>query len=172
MEYKPSHGRLSNLCEGFEMHAQNAFPVFAGILALCACAVAPPAGPNVIALPPQGKDLGQFQREDASCRQYAAMIGSGPGSQTPTPLPARSSSNMTLPMRNAWPLMGITWDPNPIRYTPYYDAYGVYAYPAYYGPWFGPTIGVGSIGVFGPRFHHAVFAHHPGFAHGGFSHRH
>ena len=42
------------------MHAQSAFPVFAGMLTLCACAVAPPAGPNVIALPPQGKHLVSF----------------------------------------------------------------------------------------------------------------
>ena len=38
-------------------------------------------------------------------------------------------------------------DPNPIRYTPDDDADGVYAYPAYYGPWFGPATGVGFIGL-------------------------
>lgn len=38
---------------------------------LAACAVAPPAGPTVLASPPQGKDLGQFQQEDAQCRAYA-----------------------------------------------------------------------------------------------------
>jgi hypothetical protein len=45
-------------------------------LALGACAVAPPVGPAVLALPPEGKDLARFQQEDGSCRQYAsAQIG-------------------------------------------------------------------------------------------------
>jgi hypothetical protein len=40
-------------------------------LGLGACAVAPPRGPNVVALPPSGKDFGQFQREDAFCQERA-----------------------------------------------------------------------------------------------------
>ena len=42
----------------------------AGLL-LGACAVAPPTGPSVMALPAKGKDLAQFQNDDLSCRQYA-----------------------------------------------------------------------------------------------------
>ncbi|WP_135467974.1 glycine zipper family protein [Crenalkalicoccus roseus] len=43
---------------------------------LSACAVAPPAGPTVLAMPPAGKDLGRFQQEDFGCRNYAmAVIG-------------------------------------------------------------------------------------------------
>jgi hypothetical protein len=42
----------------------------AGLL-LGACAVAPPTGPTVMALPAKGKDLAQFQNDDLSCRQYA-----------------------------------------------------------------------------------------------------
>jgi hypothetical protein len=43
---------------------------------LSACAVAPPAGPTILAMPPAGKDLGRFQQEDAGCRSYAmAAIG-------------------------------------------------------------------------------------------------
>jgi len=43
-----------------------------GVLALGACAAAPPVGPTVLAIPGKGQSLAQFQQEDASCRQYAA----------------------------------------------------------------------------------------------------
>ncbi len=53
-----------------------------GTLALTACAVAPPSGPTVLATPPEGKNLGEFQREDASCRNYASsQIGYGTPAQ-------------------------------------------------------------------------------------------
>ena len=41
------------------------------LLALGACAVAPPSGPSVVAMPGQGKDWAQFQHDDAVCRNYA-----------------------------------------------------------------------------------------------------
>ncbi|WP_165982436.1 glycine zipper family protein [Dankookia rubra] len=45
-------------------------------LSLAACAVAPPTGPSVLALPAKGKDLQAFQAEDYNCRNYAqAQIG-------------------------------------------------------------------------------------------------
>jgi hypothetical protein len=48
-------------------------------LSLGACAVAPPTGPSVLALPAKGKDLATFQAEDANCRNYAAaQIGNSP----------------------------------------------------------------------------------------------
>src|SRR5690242_8002502 len=48
-------------------------------LSLGACAVAPPSGPSVLALPGKGKDLATFQAEDANCRNYAqAQIGGTP----------------------------------------------------------------------------------------------
>jgi hypothetical protein len=51
-----------------------------GMLALGACAMPPPTGPSVVALPASGKDLSQFQQEDASCRAYASqLIGTGAG---------------------------------------------------------------------------------------------
>jgi hypothetical protein len=47
-------------------------------LALTACAIPPPAGPGVLALPPKGGDYSQFQQQDAACRQNAsASIGYG-----------------------------------------------------------------------------------------------
>jgi outer membrane lipoprotein SlyB len=46
------------------------------VLALGACTVAPPTGPSILALPPEGKSLAQFQQEDVSCRDYAqAALG-------------------------------------------------------------------------------------------------
>lgn len=41
-------------------------------VALSACAVAPPQGPAVVAMPGQGKDFAAFQQDDAMCRQYAS----------------------------------------------------------------------------------------------------
>lgn len=50
----------------------------AGTVALSACAVPPPAGPTVMALPGQGKDFAAFQQDDMGCRQYAwQQTGSG-----------------------------------------------------------------------------------------------
>jgi hypothetical protein len=41
-------------------------------IVLGGCAVAPPSGPTVTALPGQGKSWPQFQQDDAMCRNYAA----------------------------------------------------------------------------------------------------
>jgi Glycine-zipper domain len=42
------------------------------IFALGGCAVAPPTGPSVVAMPAQGKSFEQFRADDAACRQYAS----------------------------------------------------------------------------------------------------
>ena len=47
------------------------------VLALSACAVAPPDGPSVMALPPQGKSFDVFQQDDAMCRGYATQQTGG-----------------------------------------------------------------------------------------------
>jgi hypothetical protein len=46
--------------------------VIGGVSAVAACAMAPPTGPTVMAVPPPGKSLAVFQREDGQCRNYAA----------------------------------------------------------------------------------------------------
>jgi hypothetical protein len=51
-----------------------------GSVALGACAVAPPDGPSVVAMPPQGKNLQAFQQDDFACRQYAAGQTGAPAS--------------------------------------------------------------------------------------------
>lgn len=46
-------------------------------LAFSACAVAPPPGPSVMALPGQGKSFEAFQQDDMGCRQYATQVTGG-----------------------------------------------------------------------------------------------
>jgi outer membrane lipoprotein SlyB len=41
------------------------------VLALGACAVAPPSGPDIVALPGHGKTFPQFRQDDDYCRNYA-----------------------------------------------------------------------------------------------------
>jgi hypothetical protein len=50
------------------------------VLALGACAVQPPQGPSVMALPPQGKSFEAFQGDDATCRGYAYQQTGGASS--------------------------------------------------------------------------------------------
>ena len=50
-----------------------------GGLLVAGCAVRPPTGPTVLAVPPEGKALSQFQQEEANCRNYASnQIGISP----------------------------------------------------------------------------------------------
>jgi OmpA family protein len=46
-------------------------------LAVGACAVGPPPGPSVAALPGKDKSLEAFQQDDAACRSYAAQTLGG-----------------------------------------------------------------------------------------------
>jgi hypothetical protein len=48
-----------------------ALPAALVALALGGCAVMPPSGPSVVALPHSGESLGQFQQNDYACRDYA-----------------------------------------------------------------------------------------------------
>jgi hypothetical protein len=45
----------------------------ASVAGLAACAVSPPPGPSVAAMPGTGKSYAQFQAEDARCRQAGAQ---------------------------------------------------------------------------------------------------
>ncbi len=49
----------------------------ASALAVSACAVAPPTGPSVMALPAQGKNFEAFQQDDAICRGFATQQTGG-----------------------------------------------------------------------------------------------
>ena len=64
------------------MLCKRSLVVIIGGLALGACAVQPPTGPSVMALPAKGKSLADFQQDDAACQQYAsASIGHGSPAQ-------------------------------------------------------------------------------------------
>lgn len=49
----------------------------ASVLAVSACAVAPPSGPSVLALPAQGKSFEAFQQDDGICRGFATQQTGG-----------------------------------------------------------------------------------------------
>src|SRR5882672_5275810 len=59
------------------MHRVTILLASATTLGLTACAVPPPAGPSVMALPGQGKSFEAFQQDDAACRQYAWQVTGG-----------------------------------------------------------------------------------------------
>ncbi len=55
------------------------------LVALAGCAVSPPAGPRVTALPGNGKTYDVFTQDDATCRQAAAIqVGPGPSQEQST----------------------------------------------------------------------------------------
>src|SRR5262249_5231498 len=54
-------------------------PVAAIALALGGCAVAPPTGPSIVALPRKGEPLDQFQQDDYACRDYAYRSSNAQG---------------------------------------------------------------------------------------------
>jgi len=54
-------------------------PAVALAVVLGGCAVAPPAGPSIVALPRQGEPLAQFQQDDYACRDYAYRSSNAPG---------------------------------------------------------------------------------------------
>jgi hypothetical protein len=64
-----------------------------GVLALSACAVAPPTGPNVMALPGKDKSWEAFQADDAACRQYASTQI---GNSSPSEAGNQSALNSTV----------------------------------------------------------------------------
>ena len=155
-----------------------------GSLGLMACAGPPPTDPTLLALPPEGKDLVQFQQEDTSCRGYAlqqigyglpqqAAIGAA-GGAAGTGAAAGSAIGVSYASTSAFVLQqrydiayaqcmaasGNSVQAFPVAwsYTPY--GYYPYALSAYYGPWLGPPVAFGLFGGFEPRFHHRVFFHH------------
>jgi hypothetical protein len=66
-------------------------------LALGGCAVMPPSGPSIVALPRQGEPLAQFQQDDYSCRDYAFHSSDAAGaSQAATTSGVNSAAIGTL----------------------------------------------------------------------------
>src|ERR1700709_1063104 len=54
-------------------------PAIGVALVLGGCAVAPPSGPSIVALPRRGESLNQFQQDDYACRDYAFRSSDAPG---------------------------------------------------------------------------------------------
>jgi hypothetical protein len=54
-------------------------PAVALAAALGGCAVAPPTGPSIVALPRKGEPLEQFQQDDYACRDYAFRSSNASG---------------------------------------------------------------------------------------------
>lgn len=59
------------------MHRALGFIGLVSVVAVSACAVAPPQGPSVMALPAQGKPFEAFQQDDVTCRGYASQQTGG-----------------------------------------------------------------------------------------------
>jgi hypothetical protein len=139
------------------------FPVILGTIALCACAVAPPTGPAVVALPPVGKNLAQFQREDTTCRGYAQQqIGSAVGGVNASASAVELQQRYDVAYAQCMAASGNSLQTFPVA--AFYGPYGYpYGYPGYFSPWYGPAVSLGFFGSFAPHFHH-----HFGSLHGGF----
>ncbi|WCM19112.1 glycine zipper family protein [Paraburkholderia bryophila] len=75
-----------------------AIPVAVVALALGGCAVMPPSGPSVVAMPRSGEPLGQFQQDDYACRDYAnrSTDPNGSASQAATTNSVNSAAIGTL----------------------------------------------------------------------------
>ncbi|MFM0645737.1 glycine zipper family protein [Paraburkholderia bryophila] len=75
-----------------------AIPVAVMALALGGCAVMPPSGPSVVAMPRSGEPLGQFQQDDYACRDYAnrSTDPNGTASQAATTNSVNSAALGTL----------------------------------------------------------------------------
>jgi hypothetical protein len=75
-----------------------AIPAVIVALALGGCAVAPPSGPSIVALPRSGETLGQFQQNDYACRDYAnrSTDPNGTASQAATTNSVNSAALGTL----------------------------------------------------------------------------
>ncbi len=153
-----------------------------GGLLVAGCAVRPPTGPTVLAVPPEGKALSQFQQEEANCRNHAFnQIGVTPTQAGNQSLAGSAVAGSAIRASNAQTSSYDLQARYDLAYTqclastgnkvqtvraygsPYGAPYGYYPYYPYYGPgFFGPgrSLGFG----FGHRHH---FRGH-GFHGGGF----
>ena len=117
---------------------------------LAGCAAEPPTSPRVLALPQQGKNLAQFQNEDARCRGYAQQQASRQADS-----PAQTTEGLQQRYDTAYSQC-MAASGNGIQQLPIYT----YGYPGDYGPWFPPFLAFG-FSAFPHHFHH----HHHAFLH-------
>jgi hypothetical protein len=89
-------------------HTKASIALLIAALMLGACAIAPPSGPSVMALPTEGKTFEQFQADDAACQQYAAgRIGNGTPQQAANESGAASTAIGTTLGAAAGALIGV-----------------------------------------------------------------
>jgi hypothetical protein len=175
------------------MFGTRFFPMIPGTIALCACAVAPPTGPAVVALPPAGKNLAQFQQEDITCRGYAQQqigygeprqavnegptvsaaaggsgTGEGGGSSAGSAMSAGNISASAAALQQRYDVayaQCMAASGNSLQTFSMAALYGPYGYPyGYpYSTWYGSPISLGFFGSFEPHFHHHFDSFHGGF---------
>jgi hypothetical protein len=89
-------------------HTTASTALLIAALALGACAIAPPSGPSVMALPAEGKSFEQFQADDTTCQQYASdRIGNGTPQQAANESAAASAAVGTAIGAAAGALIGV-----------------------------------------------------------------
>lgn len=130
--------------------------IFGGGCALAACAIAPPTGPAVMALPSQGKSLAVFHQEDGYCRNYAsARIGGGTAVGTTNAAAGQYDlqQRYDIAYTQCMYSYGDTVEAPPASYQAYASLYPYW--PPWYG-WYGPGFFGGDIFVFrgSNHFHH------------------
>jgi hypothetical protein len=139
----------------------------AALLMLGACAVAPPSGPTVMALPGPGKSFQVFQQDDYACRQYAAAVGSTQASYNVGYTQCMIARGDTV---RSPPVVAEYGYPSGYGYAyPYPYPYAAYPYPYVpyvAGPLIGLGIGFGWGGWHGHHWHDGGW-HHGGEWHGG-----
>lgn len=134
--------------------------ILGGACALAACAVAPPTGPSVMALPSQGKNLAVFQQEDGHCRSYAsARIGTAVGATDTAAGPYDLQQLYDIAYTQCMYSYGNTVQTAPPNYQAYASLYPYWS--PWYG-WYGPGFFGGDIFVFrgSNHFHHSHHSHH------------
>ncbi|KQR76555.1 hypothetical protein ASG35_16090 [Burkholderia sp. Leaf177] len=78
-----------------------------GVILVSGCAVVPPSGPSIVALPRSGEPLATFQADDYECRNYAFQAGNPQGAaQAATTNSVNSSVLGTLGGAAAGALIG------------------------------------------------------------------
>jgi hypothetical protein len=127
--------------------------VLAVTFSLGACAVPPPTGPLVMALPGQGKNFEAFQQDDAACRQFATQQTGGASAAF-----GGVQQLYNVSYTQCMYAHGNTVQAPPSGYASYpypypYPAYP-YVYPGYYGPAFlAPSVAIGFGGGWGGGWH-------------------
>jgi hypothetical protein len=150
-----------------------AIAALGGTLTIASCAMGPPTGPAVVAVPAQGKDLAAFQQEDAQCRSYASTaIASTAATASGQNLQTRYDIAYTQCMySHGNSIMGAR------SFSAGYPAYaGLYPSPWWepgFYPWYPGGLFGSSVVVFSGKrhfFHHQFHSGFPGAFHtGGFA---